>query len=108
MLHGASTFLNRERISRRRRLKDGDVLRFGDTLIAFSQTQRRVLVALCPPFKNTNGFATPVFLSVEAVKTHPRGLVEKFGVPRTSLRTRSACVWSSGRFKSGLISQRDL
>jgi pSer/pThr/pTyr-binding forkhead associated (FHA) protein len=90
-LHGASTFLNGERISGRRRLKDGDVLRWEDTLIAFSETQRRVLVALCRPFKDTNGFASPVFLSVEAVKTHLRGPLEKFGVahlPQNQKRLR--------------------
>ena len=53
-----------------------------------SEAQRRVLVALCRPFKESSGYATPatnqqiaaeLFLTVDAVKTHLRALFAKFG-----------------------------
>jgi pSer/pThr/pTyr-binding forkhead associated (FHA) protein len=76
------TFVNGERVSGRRRLRDGDSLRFGDTVVRFrdptagdtgetrmagdappearvSEAQRRVLVALCRPFANGSPYATP-------------------------------------------------
>ncbi len=133
------TFVNGERVSGRRRLQDGDLLRFGETLIAYrdprqgessateaapdqitaaelTETQRRVLIALCRPFKHESGFATPatnkqiaeeVFLSVEAVKTHLRTLFGKFGVeqlPQNLKRLRLV----ERALQSGLISERDL
>ena len=75
------SFVNGQRISGRHRLRDGDVLRFGRTQIAYrvpeamesnptvaagsraelpalSATQRAVLVALCRPYKDTE-LATP-------------------------------------------------
>lgn len=73
--------VNGERVRGRRRLNDGDELRFGDTLVAFrspppssettvlaaaqaapprvTEAQRRVLVALCRPFLEGRAFATP-------------------------------------------------
>jgi DNA-binding CsgD family transcriptional regulator len=75
------TFVNGERSQGRRRLRDGDELRVGDTVMVFrapaaaeettalardapdalriSQAQRRVLVALCRPFADGSPFATP-------------------------------------------------
>jgi pSer/pThr/pTyr-binding forkhead associated (FHA) protein len=81
------SFVNGERLMRRRRLADGDVVRVGDTAIVFhsplggqivetipvsgsagagggaeieiSPAQRRVLVALCRPFAAGDDFATP-------------------------------------------------
>jgi pSer/pThr/pTyr-binding forkhead associated (FHA) protein len=75
------SFLNGQRISGRQRLRDGDVLRVGRTLIAYrvpesadssptaaavsrpelpelTATQRAVLAALCRPYKDTE-LATP-------------------------------------------------
>ena len=104
------SFVNGERVVGRRRLRDGDVLRFGDTPVLFrapsptggrrdrrrdrtaaaspsvTETQRRVLVALCRPFAAGSEFATPatnrqiaeeVFLSVDAVKANLRALFEQ-------------------------------
>jgi DNA-binding NarL/FixJ family response regulator len=73
--------VNGERLSGRRRLADGDSLRFGTTAMTFrtsrsdeqatavardiptaldlSPTQRRVLVALSRPYKHGSSFATP-------------------------------------------------
>ena len=132
------SFLNGERVRQRRRLADGDVLLFGDTSIVFrsppheveetipaireskivqlSPAQRRVLIALCRPFRDDDGFATPasnqqiadeLVLSVEAVKTHLRALFEKFGVgdlPRQAKRAELV----KRAFQLGAISPRDL
>ena len=75
------SYVNGERLRQRRRLLDGDLLRFGDTQMLFrapatvvletiavsgelapvqlSPAQRRVLVALCRPFAEGEEFATP-------------------------------------------------
>ena len=76
------SFVNGERVVGRRRLRDGDVLRFGGTMVLFrapsqtgaeetvasterteaaavTETQRRVLVSLCRPFGVGSEFATP-------------------------------------------------
>jgi DNA-binding CsgD family transcriptional regulator len=75
------SFVNGERVSGRRRLRDGDTLRFGKTGVIYraptesgsetvlsgdaltaagvSPAQKRVLVSLCRPFKEGSTFATP-------------------------------------------------
>jgi pSer/pThr/pTyr-binding forkhead associated (FHA) protein len=76
------TYLNEERVTGRRRLRDGDQLRVGGTVLAFRQpaadrrqstmissaspltlelspAQRRVLVALCRPYSQGEEFARP-------------------------------------------------
>jgi hypothetical protein len=133
------TFVNGQRLSGRRRLRHGDVVRLGSTTItysaarqhvsrttvvaaempaqaALSNAQRRVLVALCRPYKHGNPYATPatnqqiaeeLFLSVDAVKTHLRVLFAKFGIedlPQNQKRIRLV----ERAFYSGLISERDL
>jgi pSer/pThr/pTyr-binding forkhead associated (FHA) protein len=133
------TFVNGERVNGRRRLADGDSLRFGSTTVTFrsprvedqtgtaaagqiptavdlSTTQRRVLVALCRPYKDGTAFASPatnqqiadeLFLSVDAVKTHLRVLFAKFGIqdlPQNQKRIRLV----ERAFYSGLITERDL
>jgi hypothetical protein len=133
------TFVNGERVSGRRRLADGDSVRFGATTMTFrspqvedqagtavasqiptavdlSTTQRRVLVALCRPYKDGTAFASPatnqqiadeLFLSVDAVKTHLRVLFAKFGIeqlPQNQKRIRLV----ERAFYSGLITERDL
>ena len=133
------TFVNGERLSGRRRLSDGDNLRFGATTMIFrspqvdeqagtavasqiptavdlSTTQRRVLVALCRPYKDGTAFASPatnqqvaeeLFLSVDAVKTHLRVLFAKFGIeqlPQNQKRIRLV----ERAFYAGLITERDL
>ena len=86
------TFLNGDRISGRQRLRDGDVIRAGTTLIAFRRpagedsrptaiagrrlaladlppTQRQVLVALARPYKHDE-FATPTTNADIAAELH--------------------------------------
>jgi pSer/pThr/pTyr-binding forkhead associated (FHA) protein len=132
------SFVNGERVVGRRRLRDGDALRLGGTVILFraplegepetvpakdrleatdiTQTQRRVLVALCRPFASEREFAAPasnreiaeeVFLSVDAVKANLRALFERFEIgelPQNKKRVRLAEL----ALRSGVISSRDL
>jgi pSer/pThr/pTyr-binding forkhead associated (FHA) protein len=99
-LSSNGTYLNGARLRGRQRLRDGDHLRLGRTVLVYrasatspipgtkgaddtptverlSETQRRVLVALCRPYRDGTGFVTPatnqeiaaeVFLTVDAVK----------------------------------------
>lgn len=118
------TWVNGQRVTGRRRLEDGDTLRFGNTLVTFScspltraagpqtvtacnmaeavrisESQRRVLVCLCRPYKGGTRYATPstnqqiaeeLFLSVDAVKTHLRALFAKFGLDELSQNQKRA------------------
>jgi pSer/pThr/pTyr-binding forkhead associated (FHA) protein len=131
------TFCNDERVRGRRRLEDGDQLRFGHTRVAFrapevegsettslasddpgvalTETQRRVLVALCRPLRDS-AYATPatnqqiageVHLGVDAVKVHLRALYRKLGIgalPQNEKRARLAEL----AFHHGLVGERDL
>jgi pSer/pThr/pTyr-binding forkhead associated (FHA) protein len=137
-LSSNGTFVNAERLSGRRRLTDGDTLRFGSTEVTFrapgreqlgtaspgaspaavrlSTSQRRVLVALCRPYKDRRGFASPatdqqiadeLVLSIAAVKTQLSVLCAKLGIERLSgIETRVRLVERA--FSAGLISERDL
>jgi pSer/pThr/pTyr-binding forkhead associated (FHA) protein len=104
------TRVNGERLHGRRRLRDGDALTVGGTVLGFfaagrgdvratdaarhgaapelSPAQRRVLLALCAPLQ-AGPFAAPasnrevadaLFLSVDTVKGHLQALFEAFGV----------------------------
>ena len=133
------SFVNGKRVHGRRRLHDGDTLRIGHTTLLFrdpnegdfrptvptsdpepainlSEGQRRVLIALCRPFKGSTSFVTPatndqiageLFLSVDAVKKHMRALFEKFGVqdlPQYEKRARLV----ERAFGAGFVSEHDL
>ena len=133
------TFLNGTVVQGRRRIHDGDALRVGRTTLLFrnpseadarttravtspqpavtlSDGQRRVLVALCRPFKSSTAFVTPatndqiaaeLFLTVDAVKKQMRALFQKFGVeslPQNEKRARLV----ERAFAAGFISERDL
>jgi pSer/pThr/pTyr-binding forkhead associated (FHA) protein len=139
-LSANGSFVNGDRLSGRRRLRDGDVLRFGRTSVLYrapgeqstvrtaagaavptveslTDSQRRVLVALCRPLVHgddrfglpaTNQqIAEEVHLSVDSVKTHLRTLFGRFGMsdlPQNEKRARlveAALQW-------GLVSPRDL
>ncbi len=133
------TYVNGQRVSGRQRLRDGDRVRIGQTILVYkaggatpsqetvitsdtptplelTDTQRRVLVALCRPYRDGGNFTTPatnhqiaeeVFLGVDAVKMHMRALFGKFelaGLAQNEKRVRLAeCA-----LQFGVISQRDL
>jgi hypothetical protein len=133
------TFVNGGRISGRQRLRDGDRVRVGRTVLAYNAaeaslaerttpagerlalpeltgTQRRVLVALCRPYRDGASFATPasnqtiaaeVFLSVDTVKMHLRTLFSRFHLselPQNQKRARLAEL----ALQLGVVSHRDL
>lgn len=134
------TFLNGTRVLGRKRIRDGDTLRFGQTLVVFSapserrtdatsvmaapvpdaaalsEMQKKVLVALCRPFRMSGSFATPatnqeiaseLFLSVDAIKTHLRVLFQKFGIGDVvQNQKRAQLVWRA--FQTGVVTPRDL
>jgi len=132
------SFVNEERISGRRMLNDGDVIRVGRTRIRFrapggrgdstvvaadlatgagvSPAQRRVLVALCRPFKGNRAFATPatnaeiaaeLHLGIDAVKTHLRALFEKFDLADAP-QSRKRVDLVQRAMQTGVIGERDL
>jgi pSer/pThr/pTyr-binding forkhead associated (FHA) protein len=132
------SIVNGERLRQRRRLVDGDVLRFGETCIVYraplaetrqtvavgadsgeihlSPAQRRVLVALCRPYRDAGEFATPasnreiaeeLVLSVEAIKTQLRGLFEKFEIEPLARDAKRARL-AHRAFETGVITRRDL
>ena len=84
--------------------------------VSLSTTQRRVLVALCRPYKDRGTFATPaddeqiadeVVLSVSEVRRHVRVLCAKLGIegpPGPQTRARLA----ERAFSARVISEHDL
>jgi hypothetical protein len=137
-LSSNGSFVNGERLSGRHRLEDGDTILVGSTPIVFrepgagpeqsteragsapmrtdlSDAQRRVLAALCRPYRGNPAFAIPatneaiareVFLSVHAVKSHLRVLFRKFGIedlPQNKKRAELVRL----ALHSGVISERD-
>jgi pSer/pThr/pTyr-binding forkhead associated (FHA) protein len=133
------SFVNGQPVRGHRRLRDGDAIRVGATVLVFrnprdqesnatkpssdllrvvslTDAQRRVLVALCRPFKNSAVFVTPptndqiageLFLSVDAVKKHLRALFEKFGVEHLPQNEKRARLVERA-FAGGFISDSDL
>ena len=130
------SFVNGEPVRGRRRLEDGDALRVGSTVLVFrnprahesnatkpsaelrtvvslSETQKRVLAALCEPFRDSVAFVTPpsneqiageLYLSVDAVKKHMRALFEKFGVAHLPQNEKRARLVERA-FAGGFISE---
>jgi pSer/pThr/pTyr-binding forkhead associated (FHA) protein len=129
------TFVNGERLSGRHRLSDCDRLRFGSTTMTFrspqveaapppvavaaeaeaavdlSTSQRRVLEALCGPYKG-GGIATPpndeqiaeeLFLSTHVVKTHLAVLFAKLDVDEPTDDQRRVRLVERA-FQSGVVS----
>ena len=131
------TYLNGTRLARRQRLMDRDVVRVGATTVTFrhpgdadmgttsldesvvgtelTPMQRKVLIALCRPLAESH-YAAPatnaqiaeeLVLSVDAVKTHMRGLFERFEVgdlPQNHKRARVA----ERALELGIVTPRDL
>jgi pSer/pThr/pTyr-binding forkhead associated (FHA) protein len=133
------SFVNDERVHGRRHLRDGDSLRFGRTVLTYrrpgedapeatavagempaaatvSPAQRKVLLALCRPYKDGDSFATPatnqqigegLHLSVDAVKTHMRALFEKLGVGDIPQNQKRVALVERA-LQSGIVSRREL
>jgi hypothetical protein len=130
------TYVNGERVNGRRRLRDGDRIGFGETpvtfrapadasdstaaialgssVVALTEGQRKVLVALCRPLKDS-AYASPatnkeiadeVHLSVDAVKAHLRLIFERFGLdelPQNQKRARLAAT----ALVNGIVKQHE-
>ncbi len=133
------TYVGGERVTGRRRLRDGDVISVGASTIAFcapsegsasmptvtslgprvsellTPAQRRVLVALCRPFRD-GGYATPatnqqiadeLVVSVDAVKSNLRPLFAAFGVDDLPQNQKRASL-ALKALRSGVVSRREL
>jgi FixJ family two-component response regulator len=81
-----------------------------------SPGQRRVLIALCRPFKDGSNFATPptnqaiaeeLHLSVDAVKTHMRALFEKLGVGDLPQNQKRVALVERA-LQAGIVTSREL
>jgi pSer/pThr/pTyr-binding forkhead associated (FHA) protein len=133
------TFVGGERGTGRRRLRDGDVIAVGGSAIAFcapssesiagstvtsvgprvaellTPAQRRVLVALCRPFRDST-YSTPatnqqiadeLVVSVDAVKSNLRALFAAFGVDDLPQNQKRASL-ALDALRTGVVSRRDL
>ena len=122
------TYLNGSRVTSRQRLKDGDVLTVGGVALAFrapggesmsrptvtamgphvgellTPAQRRVLIALCRPFKDST-YATPatnqqiadeLVVSVDAVKSHAAGAVRGLRRGRAAAEPEARVAGAAG------------
>jgi pSer/pThr/pTyr-binding forkhead associated (FHA) protein len=138
-LSSNGTVVAGERVVGRRRLRHGDLIRVGDTVVAFcapgdaiigttladdlhiaaasvTEAQRKVLIALCRPFKGGVTDAVPatnpqiadeLVLTVAAVKTHLRTLFRTFGLddlPQSEKRRKLVAAV----LVNGLVHERDL
>jgi pSer/pThr/pTyr-binding forkhead associated (FHA) protein len=133
------TYVNGDRVTGQCRLADGDTIAIGSTAIVFraptgasqsmptmtaagfnpganiTPAQRRVLVALCRPFKDS-AYAAPasnqqvadeLVISVETVKSTLRALFEAFGVDDLPQNQKRATL-ALRALQSGAVSRRDL
>jgi FHA domain/Bacterial regulatory proteins, luxR family len=131
------TFLNGERIRGRHRLRDGDRLCFGETVVVYcapsesesqstlvvsdaasvelSETQRKILAALCAPLRES-AFALPatnreiadrLFLSVDSVKAHLRIMFERFGLQDLPQNQKRASL-AATVLLNGIVKAHDL
>lgn len=133
------TYVNGRRVSGRQRLRDGDRVRVGRTVLAYkaggeapvretvaagettaltelTEAQRRVLVALCRPYRDGGDFTSPatnrqiadeVFLSVDAVKMHLRALFAKFELSELAQNEKRVRL-AECALQYGVITERDL
>jgi pSer/pThr/pTyr-binding forkhead associated (FHA) protein len=130
------SFVNGERLSGRRRLRDGDVLRVGRTLLVFraptgsesvqtlpaedepprlTAAQRRVLIEVCRPFAassyaapaSTRQIAEALVVSHDTVKTHLRALFEAFQVEALPQNQKRAEL-ARRALERGVVSRAEL
>jgi pSer/pThr/pTyr-binding forkhead associated (FHA) protein len=129
------SFIDGERVTGRRRLRDGDVIALGRTTIVFrsptgreslrtatsqqraapkiSEAQLRVLSALCRPY-GEGSYAVPasnkqiadeLVIGVETVKTHMRALFDAFELGEVPQHQKRAAL-AQRALQSGLVSTK--
>ncbi len=131
------SFVNGERVSGRRRLQDGDMMRIGRTsmlfrapasgadstvvanaasLVRLTEAERRVLRALCRPLATAGGAGAPatnreiadeLHLSLDGVKTHVRALFAKLEIEDMP-QYRKRTEMARRAMNMGLVSAREL
>ena len=130
------SFVNGQRVHGRQLLRDGDLIRVGDTFLVFravrdrasadtaparapqiivSMAQRRVLIALCRPFADAgfaalpsnNDIAEELFLSAETVKSHMHALFQAFGLEDVPPQQKRARL-ASAALEQGVVTLLDL
>jgi pSer/pThr/pTyr-binding forkhead associated (FHA) protein len=130
------TWVNDLRLNGRRRLRDGDLIRIGETMLAFcnpveassatvtadpsrlvrvTPAQRRVLVALCRPSLLTGQLTVPsnadiaaeLYISVDSVKTHMKALFVAFELGGTTSRIKRAELVERA-VRGGAVLERDV
>ena len=130
------SFVNGQRVHGRQLLRDGDVVRVGDTPLVFraardrataetapasspqievSAAQRRVLIALCRPFAGSGFAALPsngeiaeeLFLSTETVKSHLHALFHVFGLDDVPPQQKRAQL-AAAALERGVVTLPDL
>ena len=130
------SFVNGQRVHGRQLLRDGDVVRVGDTLLVFralrdvataetlpatmsppaiSAAQRRVLIALCRPLADAGFAALPsngeiaeeLFLSAETVKSHLHALFHAFGLDDVPPQQKRARL-AAAALERGIVTLPDL
>jgi pSer/pThr/pTyr-binding forkhead associated (FHA) protein len=131
------SFIDSERVQGRRRLRDGDAIAVGRTVIVFRSptgreslrtatsqqravpaitgAQLRVLTALCRPYAE-GSFAVPasnrqiadeLVIGVETVKTHMRALFDAFGLGELPQHHKRATL-AQRALQAGVVSPQDL
>ena len=129
------SYIDGERVIGRRRLRDGDVISLGRTMLVFrsptgreslrtatsqqrsmpkvSEAQLRVLVALCRPYTDSS-YAVPasnrqiadeLVIGVETVKTHMRALFDAFELGDLPQHQKRAAL-AQRALESGLVSRQ--
>jgi hypothetical protein len=133
------TFVNGARLTGKRRLEPGDLIVVGNTALAYcgpprmssiqtiegganlaveelTPAERKVLTALCRPYKDAVRFASPagnqeiaeeLVLSIDTVKSHMRSLFRKLGVDGAPQGQKRQLLVERA-FHTGLIDERQL
>jgi pSer/pThr/pTyr-binding forkhead associated (FHA) protein len=131
------SFIDGERVQGRRRLRDGDAISVGRTVIVFrsptgreslrtatsqqraapriSEAQLRVLTALCRPYADSS-FAVPasnkqiageLVIGVETVKSHMRALFDAFALGELPQHQKRAAL-AQRALETGVVSMQGL
>ncbi len=133
------TYVNTRRVTGRQRLRDGDRVLIGETVLVFneavttpvvattagesqpqvdelSDTQRRVLIALCRPQLTDGAFHAPasnqqiadeIHLSVDTVKAQLRTMFGRYGLDELPQNQKRAAL-AELALRVGLVSNHDV